>query len=58
MWKSKSSYSDSISVFDKELGLLLFPEKDMVMLSSIAENEVWEPEEIKFMKLFLRLGMN
>jgi FkbM family methyltransferase len=58
MWKPRSSYSDSISVFDKELGLLLFPEKDMVMLPSIAEAEVWEPEEVKFMKLFLRSGMN
>ena len=58
MWKSKGFDSDSISVLDKELGLLLFPVKDMVMLPSIAETEVWEPEVIAFIKYILRPGMN
>lgn len=58
MWKFKNPLTDSISVLDKELGLLLFPEKDLVMLPSIAEKEVWEPEEIAFMKRYLRSDMN
>jgi len=58
MWKFKSSLSDSVSVADEQLGLLLIPERDMVMLPIIAETGLWEPEEIAFMKRFLRPGMN
>ena len=58
MWKRKNALRDSASVLDQELGLLLFPEKDRVMLPTIANTQVWEPEEISFLKHFLRSGMN
>jgi FkbM family methyltransferase len=57
MWKRKNALRDSASVLDQELGLLLFPEKDRVMLPTIANTQVWEPEEIAFLKHFLRSGM-